>query len=213
MTNDYSSLAVCTKHFTLTGVYEGKEHRCGCQPPDEDWREREWAGYDIAALIDLCHLCVRDVMGSGSRWSWYACESCRNVNNEIATAILGESKPGNQILPLGRHSIMNGAAIGLEAPQSEDPTERFTESMMALHEFSGRLSDWKRQEGRRLVAEIGFEGLDVVPVDSWLGANAGSPGASADAIARFIGEEDLPDLPELDGLRRAREDHLEGRAS
>ncbi len=212
MTNDYSNLAVCTEHFTLTGVYEGKEHRCGCQHNDEEW-DNEWDGYDIAALIDLCHLCVRDVMGSGSRWTWYACESCRKVNNEIATAILGESHPGNQILPLGRHSMMNGGAIGLDPPQSDDPTERIVESIMGFFEFSRRLVDWKGEEGQRLVDASGFDSVEALPLDRWLDAKPGSPGASADAMSRFIGEEDLPDLRELDGLRRAREDHLKLMAS
>ncbi len=212
MTSDYSNLAVCTTHFALTGVYEGKEHRCGCQPNDEEWKS-EWIGHDIAALIDLCHLCVRDVMASGSRWTWYACESCRNVNNEIATAILGESHPTNQILPLGRHSMMNGVALGLDPPQSDDPTERLTESITGFFEFSSRLFDWKREEAQRLVDASGFDSAEALPLDRWLEANPGSPGASADAMSGFIGEEDLPDLRELDGLRRAREDHLKLRAS
>jgi hypothetical protein len=102
-------------------------------------------------------------------------------------------------------------AIGLDAPQSDDLTERVIESMMAFYEFWQQLSDWKREEGRRLIEVNGFRGLDVVALDTWLEANGASPGASADAMSRFIGEEDLPDIPELDGLRRAREDHLKER--
>ncbi len=203
MTNDYSNLAVCTKHFTLSGVYEGREHRCGCQPADNTWRQREWAGYDIAALIDLCHLCVRAVMASGSRWTWYACDSCRKVNNQIATAILGEPDPRNKILPLGRHSMMNGVALSLHNADSNARTERLIESVMELQDFWDRLSTWKSEEGERLVAVSGFGGLETVPLDRWLEANGASLGASADAMCRFV-DEDLPDLDELDDMRRAR---------
>ena len=200
MTNDYSNLAVCTKRFTLSGVYEGREHRCGCQPTDDAWRQREWAGYDIAALLDLCHLCVRAVMASGSRWTWYACDSCRKVNNQIAPAILGEPDSRAQILPLGRHSMMNGVALGLGAPHSNDRTEQFIESVMGLRDLWDRLSTWNREEGQRVVAASGFGGLETVPLDRWLEANGASLGASADAMCRFVDE----DLPDLDDMRRAR---------
>jgi hypothetical protein len=212
VTNEYSTVGVCTRHLALRGVYEGKEHRCGCQPPDDDWREQEWAGYDIAALIDLCHVCVRDVVKSGTRWSWYGCETCRSVNNRIATAILSKPHPGNQVLPLGRHSMMNGRAIGVDPPKSNDPADRVTESMVSLFEFAKRIFKWKKEEGRHLIELAGSADTDSVPLDDWLVANPSSPGASADAIARFIDEEELPDIRELDGLRKERQLHLEGTA-
>lgn len=211
MTNDYSNLAVCTKHFTFSGIYEGREHQCGCQPTDDGWRQREWDGYDIAALLDLCHLCVRAVMRSGSRWTWYACQACRTVDSQIATAIAGERQPRAQILPLGRHSMMNGVALNVGSAKRDDLIEQFIESVMELHDFWDRLSAWRREEGQRLVAASGFGGLETVPLGRWLETNGASPGASADAMCRFL-DEDVPDLRELDDMRRAREAHLEGAA-
>lgn len=208
MTNDYSTLSVCTTHLTLVGTYRDKEHRCPCDPGGDGWREREWAGYDIAALLELCSLCARDVMKSGTRWSWLACETCRSVNNAIATAINGEVHPGNQILPLGRHSIMNGIAIGPGALRSGDLTEESVEPLASFFEFSGRLADWQQEEGRRLADRGGFAGLDRVPLDDWLAASPVSVGASVDALCRFVDEDDVPDLRELDGLREARHAHL-----
>ena len=48
-------------------------------------------------------------MKSGSRWSWYACENCLEVNRAVG-AVFGSQKAG--ALPLGRHSIMNGVTLG-----------------------------------------------------------------------------------------------------
>lgn len=163
MSDDYSNLSVCTRHFTLVGNYDGKEHLCGCASVDDGWRDREWKGYDIAALVDLCHLCVRDVMRSGARWSWYACETCRTVNNQIANAILGDTHPRNQILPLGRHSLMDGVALGLDPTPGEETVARFAESLRDLFGFVDRLLDWRREEGRRLAAASGFRGDEFVP--------------------------------------------------
>lgn len=207
MTNDYSTLSVCTTHIKLVGVYEGKEHRCPCDPGGDDWREQEWGGHDIAALLDLCNICVRDVMKSGTRWSWRACETCRSVNNAIATAINGETHPGNQILPLGRHSLMNGIAVGAGSLQCGGVTEASVEPLVSFFEFSKRLTDWKEEEGRRLVDRGGLTGLDRVPLDDWVASNPGSVGASANAFCRFVGE-DILDLPGLDDLREARHAHV-----
>jgi hypothetical protein len=209
VTNDYSTMSVCATHLILVGTYADKEHRCPCNPGGDDWREREWAGYDIAALLDLCNICVRDVMGSGTRWSWRACETCRSVNNRIATAINGEIHPGNQILPLGRHSVMNGIAIGPGSLRSGHLTEQSVEPLASFFEFSSRLINWQQEEGRRLTDRAGFAGLDRVPLDDWLAANPGSLGASVDAFCRFIDEDDVPDHRELDELKEARHAHLE----
>jgi len=208
VTNDYSTLSVCTTHLTLVGTYRDKEHRCPCDPGGDGWREREWDGYDIAALLELCNLCVRDVMGSGTRWSWRACETCRSVNNEIATAVNGERHPGNQILPLGRHSLMNRIVIGPGSLRSGDLAEESVEPLASFFEFSSRLVDWQQEEGRRLVDRGGFAGLDRVPLEEWLAASPGSIGASVDAFCLFVDEDDVPDLRELDGLREARHAHL-----
>ena len=203
MRNDYSTLSVCTTHLTLVGVYEGKEHRCACDPGGDGWREREWDGYDIAALLGLCSVCVRDVVKSGTRWSWLACETCRSVNNAVAMAINGETHPGNQVLPLGRHSLMNRIVIGPGSLQPGGVTEASVEPLVSFFEFLSRLADWQQEEGRRLIDRGGFTGLDRVPLDDWMAANPGSLGASADAFCRFVGE-DIPDLPGLDDLREAR---------
>ena len=102
-------LEVCLECFNLRGSFEGKEHRCDCVPRDDGWREREWGTRDIAALVDLCHLCARNTMKSGTRWSWYACDICLKVNR-IVGEVFGSRRAG--ALPLGRHSIMNGVTLG-----------------------------------------------------------------------------------------------------
>jgi hypothetical protein len=202
--DDYSTLSVCTTHVTLVGTYLDKDHRCGCDPGDEGWREREWAGYDVPALIELCYVCVRDVMGSGTRWSWRACKTCRGVNNAIATAINGKDHPGNQVVPLGRHSIMNSITIRSDELGEAGVAGQFVDSLMSFFEASIRIMDWRREEGLRLIDVAGFANRNLVSLDEWTAVNPGSRGASTDALCRLIGAGDLPDLPGLDDLRADR---------
>lgn len=212
MTNTYSDLAVCTEDFTLTGTYKGKKYRCSCQPKDEQWRQREWAGYDITAEIELCHLCVRAAIRSGSRWTWYACDACRTVDNQVANAIIGESDPRNRVLPLGRHSLMNGVSLGADKVRNDEVRGRFIESLVQLSGLWDRIFAWKNEEARRLLKTSILRDLGSIPLDRWLDASPPSPEASVDAWCRFV-DKDLPYLPELDDLRRARRAHVERSSS
>ena len=86
-----ADVEICLQCFNLRGRFEEKEHRCRCNPKEDGWREREWGGYDIAALVDICHLCARGTMRSGSRWSWYACDNCLEVNRTVG-AVFGSQR-------------------------------------------------------------------------------------------------------------------------
>jgi len=97
---------------------------------------------------------------------------------------------------------MNRIVIGPGSLRSDDLTEESVEPLASFFEFSSRLIDWQQKEGRRLVDRGGFAGLDRVPLDDWLAANAGSLDASVDAFCRFVGEGSAPDFPELVSLVR-----------
>ena len=209
MKEDISELALCTTCFKIRGhyaedngpgirSYRRREHRCSCQPHDEDWK-RSWVEpgvrFDIRAYVDICLLCVRGLMRSGTRWSWLACPQCRRVNNQIGNAVVGEEHPGNRVLALGRHSIMNTRPIPAEGkfpPVGESPG------------FWLDGWNWREEEGRRLVESGGFTGRATVPLVEWFDAHPPSPGASVDALCRFAGNDLLLELPGLEELKRAR---------
>lgn len=80
---------------------------------------------------------------------------------------------------------------------------------MGVFGAQGRLFDWCSEEGKRLAKASGLDDQDVVPLGVWLDVNPASLGVSADAMCRFLDEDDLPDLRDLDDLRAARRRHLE----
>jgi len=200
-----AEMDLCLTCFSLSGTYGGKTHRCRCVPMADDWRERgEWAGYDIPLLVEVCRLCVRGTMKSGSRWSWFACETCRSVNDAVGKSVGGE----RGALPLGRHSIMNGL---VPSPNGIE-TDEMVGFVMALREMFSiwfDLADWKTAEGGRLGSAAGFAERDAVSWAEWVGFNPPSVGATVDAFCRFVGY-DLPENPALDRLVDARRAFVAG---
>lgn len=192
---------LCLTCFGLRGELRGRTHKCRCQALTDDWRERgEWAGYDIPLHVEVCRLCVRGTMKSGSRWSSYACTTCLELNLVVGRA-LGSDRGA---LPLGRHSLMNG--VGLRA--SEQQTEGLaglSAALMQLVQIWVRLADWKVEEGQRLTFDTVWERTKTVRWHDWSESNPVSPGASVDAYCRFV-EYDLPEHPVLYGYisERAR---------
>ena len=191
-------LELCLICFRLRGEFEGKEHRCGCAPSDDRWRERVWPHSDIPALVDLCNLCARATMKSGSRYSWLVCDACLTVNRTVGS-VLGSSGAG--ALPVGRHSIMNGVRFG-GGDLDDAEISAMAEWFFGLTKVWRRLMDWGPEEAKQLSNLLGNVG-EAVPLPVWLERFPSSRGASVDAFCRFV-EYDLPDHPLLRHLNEAR---------
>jgi hypothetical protein len=197
VTSGLADLGLCLTCFSFRGTYQGRDHRCQCHR-DASWRASEWEGYDIAELIALCKLCARDTMDSGTRWSWLACETCRDVNRKIG-AVTGGRRHG--ALPLGRHSLMNGVSLEV-TDQNESHIRGFAEALSQLSHIWTGIFDWGSTERRRLADAAPIEG-DVVPLSRWLATFPSSTGHSVDAFCRFTGFE-LPEVAEFEELNAAR---------
>ena len=198
-----AGLDVCLACFGLRGEFKGREHRCSCTPRDDDWRSRHWEGYDIAAHVDLCHLCARNTMKSGSRYTWYVCDLCRQVNQAVG-AVLGSKKAG--AVPLGRHSLMNGVSLST-AHLDEASVNAFKDALKGLTSIWRRLSDWRESEATRLIDSIDQRGASM-SLNDWLTRFPACMGASVDSFCRFV-EFDLPRHPDLEALSAERQRFLE----
>ena len=78
----------------------------------------QWVGADVSRDHDLCIICFRATAGGRSRWSWKACDKCRDVNRAVGTPFA-----------LGRHSLMkfrrprvSGSNSSAESPSSAEAT-------------------------------------------------------------------------------------------
>lgn len=194
-------LSLCLICVDLRGWHSDKEHRCKCLPRDEKWREAMWGRADIAAAIDLCHLCARGVMKSGSRYTWFVCDSCLEVNRTVGS-VLGSPRCG--ALPVGRHSLMNGVTVGVSSDDSE--LNNFVSQLRSLRSVWNELFDWRDKEVTRLTEGSGLDG-ESIHLSEWMRLHPVSTGASVDAFCRFV-NYDLPDVPQLRDLSAEREAFL-----
>jgi hypothetical protein len=177
----YETMLICTTCGGLFGPAPLGQ-RCACDRTPQ----APWPGYDFNEQIRLCDCCGRFLLPSGRRWSIWFCGPCKE------RVILLNQEFGFPLIPLGRHSLVNG--LGLSGgpgrtPPSDDQIERFAEALGGLFDRMTILNDeWKpahlRSELVRLGLLTGHEG--EAPHDG------GGPGPSVrlmDYLTR-VAEED-----------------------
>ncbi|MEW2384048.1 hypothetical protein AB0873_18435 [Micromonospora sp. NPDC047707] len=186
---DLAAFAVCLTCGDLQGGIP-REQRCRCQPRTPDW-EQQWQGQDIASDLDLCVLCVRDIVTTRTRWSWLGCGTCRRVSQ-----VVGEWYGHRAALPLGRHSIMNGDIVELPATTATEVAG----SLIAATQRWNALREWQQGEFDRLAEPLRAAGPSV-PLVEWQRRWPPSLGASVDAFDRY-GVVPVP--ADLSTLRQAQ---------
>ena len=159
------------------GELRGPEPRwrwqsCRCEDTPEIW-----VGADVSRARDLCIVCFRDTAGGPSRWSWLACQHCRQVSTAI------ERQSGERPFNLGWHSLMNG--IGVRGGVPTEVRDQQIANLVAIARGDGRLTTWRDQEYSRLAAA--FDPLAALPLTTWQEQWAPGLGASWDAFSRLLG--------------------------
>ncbi len=162
----------------VRGVTSYGRQGCPCDPTEP------WPRCDVSRLVDLCEVCARGTAGGVTRFSWLACQSCRTVEKALQEAL------GVRVLPVGRHSLMNGVGLQVaQAPASE--VAEFTVDFEGLAASWHRLSEWGRAEALRLAATVDGEDPDV-PLATWQERFPASLASSVNAYERYL-RMPLPD--------------------
>lgn len=128
----------------------------------------------------LCIVCATGVAGGPTRWAVLACPDCRSMDARIAR-LLGLERTG---LPLGRHSIMNGAAIRLA--DGYDPKQ--ADRLVAAIRRMGWLQDHGRTKARAL-ADLHFPNQHGhIPLWRWQQATPPGQQTSLTALLELLGD-------------------------
>ncbi len=172
-----------TVHLPCTSL-RGWAGRVQCGPcePGEPWPD-----CDVSRAKDLCLVCARGTAGGVTRWSWLACEHCRSVEKSLQGWL------GMRVLPLGRHSLLNGVALQV-AEATDEQAAAFAVQFEGLSLGWDLMCEWGRAEARRLADTLVDSGSDV-PLEVWQRTFRPSPTASLDAYERIL-QTPLPGLRE-----------------
>jgi hypothetical protein len=131
----------------------------------------------------LCNICARLPLKDAERWSWLGCRICFAVDARVA-----ERLGGKRFIPLGRHSIMNGAGVRLSTLKGPGLTAQL-EGVQVMWASWDLLFEWGAAEVARLVAEAKGrldEPADAVPFPQWEEWFPAGRGASANAYAAML---------------------------
>ncbi len=156
--------------------WAGRSQGCLCEPSEP------WPGCDVSPAQDLCLVCARGTAGGTSRWSWLACTTCRSVDKALRDWL------GMRVLPLGRHSIMNG--VGLRAATaSQEEVDAFCVRLEGLE------LGWDRLHAGEAMRPGGWPGASPTPAPTCRSRSGStfppSLEASLDAYERIL-ETSLP---------------------
>lgn len=127
----------------------------------------------------ICVICARALIRDSRPFMWAACVTCRRFDRVVAREL-----GGKVFLPLGLHSIMNGAAISVRAEAFVQQAQ--IDAVMAVARNWGSLFDYKRDLVKEMTADAGWEKLEAVPWTDWSAKFPSSFEESLTAYLRLI---------------------------
>ena len=157
---DVSDMSICSGSGGLFGPfsYDGgaPTHEQRCLYHDCEQRLAPWHAPrtdlpeprgDFPEAVCLCYCCAQTMIPSGSKFSSFFCDECQG-----RVVALNRSY-GLAVVPLGRHSLMNGVAVAEPAEARE--IEAFASGVRAMFGRIDRLLTWQRGLVQDNVAAMG----------------------------------------------------------
>lgn len=122
---------------------------CDCDGEDRTQPGTRWYGYDFNEHTTLCYCCGREPLKSGYKFSVWFCEVCKKQ------VFAFNKSYGMAVIPVGRHSLMNGIFLqGDPEPKWRD-IEQFHGELMNFADSIGVLEEWSKQVVKRQLAALG----------------------------------------------------------
>lgn len=157
-----ADMELCCKCLALRGPFFDSHNRCervqrcGCEPP-----EALWNAFDYNRAAELCRCCASRVIRCGSKWSVFFCDACK------PQVVAYNSAAGWTVIPIGRHSLMNGGALSARSARQNRARRFFAGGLLGVFDGIGRLERFHRTQVMRIVSSIDAPG-QTVPVDEYI---------------------------------------------
>jgi hypothetical protein len=164
-------LVICHKCLTLYGRLvhilpesaDGKRRsgwryqKCRCMKKEDDKNKtkiRLWPGHDFNTTVEFCHCCSKELINTGSKFSSFYCNDCREL------VIRYNKQTEKMSIPLGRHSFMND--IKLTFPYSDEEGRQFDNDLKYFFKKVDLMWDWQRLCLFHNLHDLGFRfGNDI----------------------------------------------------
>lgn len=164
-------LRICGSCRTLKGPVpdraDGARQLCECAPPEARCAEPLWGG-DFNIYAELCRCCGLVLLRSGSRWCVWFCEPCKR-------SVMALNRAARRcLIPIGRHSLMNGVAARPEQLGTEVGVVAFADQLGTFIASIDGLCAWAAKVTASNTTALRFCGdVDVLLAD-YLAAVPGS---------------------------------------
>jgi len=155
-------LEICTTCLELRGPYRGHDNVCACDV--EAWEpDRPARAGDLTNNVILCHGCLAELVEGSSRWSSFYCDPCRTWVRDTGRRL------GRYIVPIGRHSIMNGTYWLSEDGQlhTDAQVTAFADQLSASFASIDALYQLTNRRLRSRLTVLGIDG-DAIEVTAYL---------------------------------------------
>jgi hypothetical protein len=178
-TETYTRLELCCTCLQLRGPFYDEFNRCDrVQPCACDPVQSLWNAYDYNKVAELCRCCAAECVRSGSRWSLFFCKGC----NERVVA--HNNRVGRCVIPIGRHSIMNGVSLRGADTADRQRVKVFTEDLVRSTSSIDQVWEHHRTHLTRVVVSLRAP-PGAIPLAVYI-EHARSPSANAEAFAALL---------------------------
>jgi len=169
---DFKDMCVCRHCGEIYGSFEVTNktghyyQECDC----ENEPESQVAKYDLektfnldfGQLVTLCYCCGQELLRSGSKWSVFFCDFCKD---QILTI---NRSYGFALIPIGRHSLMNSVVLESEDSFKEKKIHEFSSAMSSLFDRIALLHEWKKIKVSNLYKKLEQSEKSNIGLESYL---------------------------------------------
>lgn len=134
---------------------------CACSTSEDSWGDPRVGDFNMA--FELCRCCGLEALESGSRWSVWFCDPCKDKVSAL------NINAGRCLVPIGRHSLMNQVALEPHADEAV-ALSAFTGQLASMVEKIGDAEKWSAAAVRLNLSEAGLPTNQDIDLDTYLAA-------------------------------------------
>jgi len=155
LVENLENMKICSKCFSLYGTVKLRDGQtvqqkcqCGIASHDERWvvtAKSHTIKKDFNNEYEICYCCGMEIIPSGGRWNVFFCQFCHS--NVMALNV----EIGGCIIPIGRHSIMNGIFLSGRKAKDKKAIHNFVDSANSLNELIRTMFRYSKRSAQKQV--------------------------------------------------------------